>query len=80
MSISSKQSLIDYALRTLGEPVVKVNVTEEQISDRLNDTIEKFTEFHFNGTQRVYITHQITADDVENRFIKIPDNVVGTLS
>lgn len=77
MSISSKQSLIDYAMRSLGEPVIKVNVTEEQISDRLSDTIEKFAEFHFNGTQRAYITHQITADDVENRYIRIPDNVVG---
>lgn len=77
MSIHSKQGLIDYALRSLGEPIVKVNVTEEQISDRLNDTIEKFAEFHFNGNQKTYITHQITADDVANRYICIPDNVIG---
>lgn len=77
MAIASKQGLIDYALRSLGEPIVQINVTEEQISDRLMDTLEKFKNFHFNGTQRTYITHQITAQDIANKYITIPDNVTG---
>lgn len=77
MAITSKQGLIDYALRALGSPIVEINVTDEQISDRLHDTLKLYEQFHYNGTQRTYILHQITAEDVENRYIAIPDNVVG---
>lgn len=74
--ITSKQQLIDYTLRKLGEPVVNVNVTEEQLSDRLEEALEKFREFHFNGMQRLYISHQLTATDVQNKYITIPDNII----
>ncbi|HET8687622.1 MAG TPA: hypothetical protein VFM18_13300 [Methanosarcina sp.] len=77
MTITSKQSLIDYALRSLGSPIVEINVTEEQISDRLNDTLKLFQNYHYNGMQRTYITHQITEEDITNRYITIPDNIVG---
>lgn len=75
--ITSKQSLIEYTLRRLGAPVVEVNVTDEQISDRLDDTIHKFQEFHYNGTQRVYLSHRVTATDIQNKYIPLPDTVVG---
>jgi hypothetical protein len=75
--IQSKQNLIDYTLRSLGEPVAQINVTEEQLSDRLDDTLQKFRSYHYDGTQRMYITHQITPEDVTNRYISIPDNVIS---
>jgi len=75
--INSKRELIDYALRSLGEPTIKVNVTDEQISDRLDDALNKFRNFHYSGTQRIFAVHQVTAQDVQNMYIPIPDNVVG---
>jgi len=77
--INSKQSLIDYTMRSLGEPMVQINVTEEQISDRLEDALQKFREFHYNGKQRMYITHQVTSQDVANKYITIPDNVISVV-
>lgn len=77
--ITGKQSLIDYTLRALGEPVMQINVTEEQLSDRLDDTLQKFKEFHYNGTQRMYISHKLTSQDIVNKYISVPDNVIGII-
>lgn len=72
----SRQDLVDYALRTLGEPIIKVNVTDEQISDRLDDTLLKFKDFHYNGQMRVYVQHQVTDDDITNKYIPVPTNII----
>ena len=34
---SSRATLIDYCKRRLGEPVIEVNVDEDQVEDRVDD-------------------------------------------
>jgi len=58
-AISSRQALTDYALRKLGSPVIEINVSEEQLSDRLDDALEWFQDFHTDGVERVYLKHQV---------------------
>jgi hypothetical protein len=60
MAISSRQGLIDYCLRNLGFPVLEINVDDDQVEDRIDDALQYFQEFHFDGVERVYLHHQIT--------------------
>ena len=46
---SSRQELIDYCLRQLGEPVLEINVDDDQIEDAVDDAIQFFHERHFDG-------------------------------
>ena len=39
---ASRQELIDYSLRRLGEPVVEINVADEQIDDLVDDALQYF--------------------------------------
>ena len=43
MPISTRQEFIDYTLRTLGAPVVQINVDPQQVEDRLDESL-KFME------------------------------------
>ena len=36
---SSIQGLIDYCLRILGDPVIEINVDEDQIEDRVDEAL-----------------------------------------
>lgn len=72
---NSRQTLIDYCLRTLGEPVLEVNVDEDQISDRIDEALQFYQEYHSDAIYKVYHKHQITAADVTNEYISIPDAV-----
>tara|TARA_Y100001972_G_scaffold3606_1_gene4048 strand:+ start:915 stop:1724 length:810 start_codon:yes stop_codon:yes gene_type:complete len=66
---SSRDELIEYALRKLGAPVIEINVDREQAEDRLDEALQFFTERHFDGVERVYFSHELTSDDITNRFI-----------
>jgi len=72
---NSRQTLIDYCLRTLGEPVLEVNVDEDQVSDRIDEALQFYQEYHSDAIYKVYHKHQITAADVTNEYIDIPDAV-----
>ena len=37
---ATREQLKDYALRSLGSPVIEINVAEEQLEDRLDEAIE----------------------------------------
>ena len=65
MAISSRQGLIDYCLRRLGFPVIEINVDEDQVSDRIDDALQYFQEYHFDGVERVYLTHQVGTADLK---------------
>ena len=74
--ISTRQGLIDYCLRRLGEPVVEINVDEDQIEDKVDDALQVYQEFHGDATQRVYYEHQLTQTDIDNKYITVPANIL----
>jgi len=61
---ASREELTNYCLRQLGEPVVEVNVADEQIEDLIDDGIQYFQERHFDGVERMYLKYKLTEDDV----------------
>ena len=61
---ASRQELIDYSLRKLGEPVVEINVDDDQIDDLIDDALQYFQERHFDGVERMYLKYKLTADDI----------------
>ena len=74
--LSSRQDLIDYCLRKLGDPVIEVNVADEQLEDKVDDALQKYQEFHSDATLRTYIIHQVTSDDVANQYIPISSSII----
>ena len=62
---SSKQGLIDYALRKLGAPVLEINIDDDQIDDLVDDAIQLFNERHFDGVERMYLKYRFTQNDID---------------
>ena len=61
---ASREELTNYCLRQLGEPVVEINVADEQIEDLIDDGIQYFQERHFDGVERMYLKYKLTEDDI----------------
>jgi len=68
---NSRKTLIEYCLRNLGHPVIKINVDPEQVDDRIDEALQLFQEFHFEATQRIYVKHILTDEDITNKWIDI---------
>ena len=76
-SPSSRTELITYAKRQLGEPVLQVNVDDEQVNNVIDDTFQFFQENCYNGMERCYLVHEITADD-KTRLASTSSTTTGT--
>ena len=70
---TSRATLKDYAKRQLGHPVVELNLDDDQMEDRIDDALEFFQEYHFDGTYPKFVKRQITAST-----LKITSNVTFT--
>ena len=64
---NSKATLKEYALRQLGKPVLDINVDDDQIDDIIDDALQYFAEYHYDGTIRTYLKHQINDNDLANQ-------------
>lgn len=76
---ANREELKDFCLRQLGYPVIQINVDDEQVNDAIELAFEYWNEFHFDGTERTYIKHQITAEDKENKYLQLSDSVIGAI-
>ena len=57
---STRQELIDYSLRRLGYPVLEINVDDDQIEDLVDDAIQHFQDYHYDGVERMFLKHKVT--------------------
>jgi hypothetical protein len=73
---TSRQSLIDYALRSLGAPVLEINVDDDQVEDRVDEALQKYRDFHMDGQRRTYIPVQVTEEDLNNKYFTLTDDVI----
>ena len=64
-SPSSRQNLIDYCLRSLGHPVLEINVDDDQLEDRVDEAIQFYRDFHYDAVEAVYLKEQIAASLIQ---------------
>ena len=62
--ITTRETLKQYALRALGKPVIEINVEDDQVEDRIDEALQYFAQYHYDGVERMYLKYQVTADDV----------------
>jgi hypothetical protein len=73
---NSRATLIEYCLRQLGDPVIEINVDPDQLEDAVDNAIQFYQDFHSDATLKTYLKHLVTATDVSNEYIPIPDNII----
>jgi len=61
---NTRSSLKEYCLRSLGKPVIDINVDEDQVEDRIDEALQYFAQYHTDGVERMYLKYKVTADDV----------------
>lgn len=71
MPITTRQEFIDYTMRSLGAPVVQINVDPQQIEDRLDEALIYMQERHFDFNQRALFVYQIQSQDVTRKYFDV---------
>ena len=74
---STRSAFKEYCLKRLGKPVIDINIDEEQCEDRIDEALKYYQDYHYDGTERVLLKHQITSSDITNGYITLADEVIG---
>jgi len=73
---TSRATLIEYCKRRLGDPVIEINVDEDQLEDRVDEALQYYQEYHSDATVRTYLKHLVTASDVTNEYITLSNDII----
>lgn len=76
---NSRATFKEFCLRKLGKPVLEINIDDDQLDDRIDEALRYYYDYHFDGTEKVFLKHQITAQDLTNKYIQLPDNIIGAV-
>ena len=77
---STRSEFKAYCLRRLGDPVIDINVDDEQVEDRIDEALIYYQDYHFDGTERVLVKHVVTASDITNGYITLSNSIIGVNS
>jgi hypothetical protein len=65
---ATRQEFIDYCYRSLGAPVIQINVDTLQAEDRLDEALEYMYERHFDFNQRSWFLYNVQLQDVQRGY------------
>lgn len=80
MSITCREDLKNYVLRKLGAPALQINVTPEQIEDRIDDALESYWEWHHEGSYTDFVSRPLTQQEIDTREFVVDEWVYQVLS
>lgn len=76
---TTRDQFKEYCLRKLGKPVIEINVDDDQVDDRIDESIKYYWDYHFDGTEKTYYRHQVTQQTKTDRYITLPENIIGAV-
>jgi len=59
--IKNREDFKQYCLRSLGAPLLKIDVTDEQVEDRIDEAIDFWQQYNNEGTIKTFLKQRITA-------------------
>jgi hypothetical protein len=60
---ATRETLKQYCLRNLGKPVIEINVDDDQLEDRIDEAVQYFQQYHYDGIRRTYLKYKLTSAD-----------------
>ena len=69
----------EYCLRKLGKPVIEINVDDDQVEDRIDESLRYYWDYHFDGTEKLYYKHQVTEQNKTDKYFTLPENIIGAV-
>ena len=75
---STRETLKQYCLRNLGKPVIEINVDDDQLEDRIDEALQYFAQYHYDGIVRTYLKYKLTSADKTRLSAINPNSEVAT--
>jgi len=74
---ANREEFKEFCLRRLGAPLLEINVADDQVEDCVEISLEYYHDYHFDGSRKLYLSHEVTQDDIDNKYLTVPDSIIG---
>jgi hypothetical protein len=74
---ATRAAFKEVCLRNLGKPVIEINVDDDQLEDRLDQALQYYQDYHFDGVEKTFLKHAVTQTDKDNGYITVTNNIIG---
>ncbi len=74
---TTRATFKDYCLRNLGFGVIDINVSDAQVDDRIDEALQYFAQYHYDGIEKMYLKYKITQDDIDRGQARGGDSTLG---
>jgi hypothetical protein len=61
---TTKAELISYCERQLGAPVLQINMDDAQKDDIIDQALQYYHEYHYDGIEKMFLKHKFTESEV----------------
>lgn len=61
MAVATREQFKQYCLRSLGAPVLEINVDEDQLEDRIDEALEYWRQYHYDGIEKIYLKAKVNS-------------------
>ena len=75
---TSKSTFKSYCLRALGDGVIDINISDDQADDRIEEALQYFSQYHFDGVKRTYLKYEYTQADHDRILQDTPESISKT--
>ena len=72
-TLTNREEFKDYCLRRLGFPVIELNLDVDQIEDRIDDALQYWQDYHFDGTQKIYYVKAIQQVEIDQKYLDLKE-------
>jgi hypothetical protein len=62
---TTKATLKTYCKRALGFGVIDINVSDDQVDDRVDESLQYFAQYHYDGVEKMYLKYKVTQTDID---------------
>jgi len=77
---ATREEFKQFCLRRLGAPLLEINVDDDQVEDCIEIAFQYYYDYHYDATEKVYLAHPVTQEDIDNKYLTIPDAVIGVIN
>lgn len=68
---TTRSEFKQYCLRKLGHPVIQINVSDEQLDDRIDEALAFWQDYHYNGSELIYVRHMLTQEEIDQGYVDL---------
>lgn len=77
---TDRQSFVEYCLRKIGGGVIQIEISDDQLDDRVDEALSFYRDFHFDATEKTFFKFQVTEEFLTEKVIELPENIIGVVS